>query len=178
MTKAKVFTWEIAGAVIISLFGSLLHFVFDLFGEWPPVALIAAVNESVWEHLKIAFWPALLYAFFEWPFFRKHHNNFWTAKTIGIFSMPTIIALVFYGYTAVIGHHILWVDISLFVLAVLAGQLISAGLLLRKSFPSGIRILSVIMLILMIASFSLLTFFPPHYPLFYDSQTGGYGILR
>ena len=88
MNKEKILTWEIIGAVIISLLGSFLHFFFALLGEWPPVALIAAVNESVWEHLKLAFWPALIFALIEWPFFRGKTKNFWAAKSIGIFTMP------------------------------------------------------------------------------------------
>lgn len=178
MNKEKILTWEIIGAVIISLLGSFLHFFFALLGEWPPVALIAAVNESVWEHLKLAFWPALIFALIEWPFFRGKTKNFWAAKSIGIFTMSVIIMLVFYGYTALIGHNILWLDISLFLFAVFTGQMISYRLLLRPTFASGIKILTVILLVLMIASFSLLTFFPPHSPLFRDYATGQYGILR
>jgi hypothetical protein len=178
MNKAKILTWEITGAVIISLFGSFLHFAFALFEEWPPVALIAAVNESVWEHLKLAFWPALIYALIEWPFFRRKIKDFWIAKIYGIFTIPIIITSFFYGYKTLIGQNILWVDISLFVFAVFAGQIFSYRLLIRQSFVAGIKILAMILLILMVTVFSLLTFFPPHFPLFCDPQTGQYGILR
>jgi len=178
MNKAKILTWEITGTVIISLLGSFLHFAFALFGEWPPVALIAAVNESVWEHLKLAFWPALIYALIEWPFFRRKIKDFWIAKIYGIFTMPIIITSFFYGYKTLMGHNILWVDISLFVFAVFAGQMFSYRLLLRQSFAAGIKTLAIILLVLMVTVFSLLTFFPPHCPLFCDPQTGLYGILR
>lgn len=178
MEKSRIFTWEIAAGLIIILSGSFLHFVFTLLGKWPPVALIAAVNESVWEHLKLAFWPALIFALIQWPFFRKHNKNFWAAKTIGIFAMPIIIVSVYYSYTALTGHHILWIDISSFVLAVFAGQTISYKLLLLPSIDAKIRNLAVILLILMIAAFSLFTFFPPPFPLFCDPQSGQFGILK
>ena len=178
MNKKKIFTWEILGFVIISLSGSFLHFVFELLGEWPPAALIAAVNESTWEHLKLAFWPALFYALIEWPFFRRQAKNFWTAKAIGLLAMPLVIVSVFYGYTALAGRNFLWADISLFVLAVLIGQLLSSWILLRPSFGSRRKTPAVILLVLMIAAFSLLTFFPPHHPLFRHPRTDQYGILR
>jgi len=178
MAKAKIFMWEVAGAVLISLAGSLFHFAFDLFNKWPPVALIAAVNESTWEHLKLAFWPALIYAFIEWPFLWRYAKNFWAAKAAGIFVMPLTIVSVFYGYTALAGHNVLWADISLFVLAVFVGQMLSCRILLRRPFPSGVKVVAVIWLALMIAAFSLLTFFPPHCPLFCDPRTGQYGILK
>jgi len=170
--KAKIFAWEITGAVLISLAGSLLHFVFDLFNRWPPIALIAAVNESVWEHLKLAFWPALIFALIERPFLRQQAKNFWPAKAAGILAMPLIIVSVFYGYTALAGHNVLWADISLFVLAVFVGQMLSYRILIHRPFAPGTKIAALILLALMIAAFSLLTFFPPHGPLFRDPRTG------
>jgi hypothetical protein len=178
MTKTNIFVWEMTGALFISALGSLLHFVFGFAGEWPPVALIAAVNESVWEHLKLAFWPAIIYALIQWPFFRRHVRAFWTAKAVGIFTMPVIIAFLFFGYTAFTGHNILWLDISLFVFAVFAGQMVSSLLMLRRSFSPELEILAKILLVIMITTFSLFTFFPPHYPLFCDPPTGHYGILK
>jgi hypothetical protein len=178
MNMKKILAWEIIGALTISLLGSLLHFVFTLSGEWPPLALIAAVNESLWEHLKLAFWPALIYALIEWPCLPGKSKFFWTAKSFGIFTMPVIIVSVFYGYKALIGHNILWVDISLFIFAVFSGQMVSFRLLLCSSLSSKIIILSLFLLVVMISAFSLLTFFPVHCPIFCDSATGQYGILR
>jgi hypothetical protein len=178
VNKKKILAWEMIGVLTISLLGSLLHFVFALSGEWSPLALIAAVNESVWEHLKLAFWPALIYALIEWPCLSGKSKHFWTAKSFGIFTMPVIIVSVFYGYKALIGHNILWVDIALFVFAVFFGQMVSFRLLLCPSFSSKIMILSLFLLVVMITAFSLMTFFPAHCPIFCDSATGQYGILR
>jgi hypothetical protein len=177
LSKAKILTWEIAGAVLISLAGSLFHFVFEFFNKWPPLALIAAVNESTWEHLKLAFWPALVYALIEWRFFGRQMKNFWVAKAAGVLAMPLVIISVFYGYTALAGHNFLWADISLFVLAVFAGQMLSYRILLGRPFPSGANIAASIVLALMLAAFLFLTFFPPHLSLFSDPRTGQYGIL-
>lgn len=178
MREDKIFSWEIAGSVIISLSGSLLHFAFDVLGTWPPVALFAAVNESVWEHLKLAFWPSLTYALIEWRVFRGEKKGFWTAKTMGIVSMPAIIVSGFYGYTTIAGRNMLWADISLFIAAVFIGQMISARLMRRHSFPPPIKILMMALMASMIVAFSLLTYFPPHTSLFREPRTGQYGILR
>jgi len=51
----SVLRWEIVGIVVISVLGSLLHFSFEWVGGWKPLGVISAVNESVWEHLNIAF---------------------------------------------------------------------------------------------------------------------------
>lgn len=45
--------------VVTILLGAGLHFLFDL---WPSIVteFFAPVNESIWEHGKIVFWPLLL----------------------------------------------------------------------------------------------------------------------
>ena len=57
--KAKLLIWEIACIFWIAFAGALLHFAFELSDYWKPMAFIAAVNESVWEHQKMFFWPFL-----------------------------------------------------------------------------------------------------------------------
>ncbi len=170
--------WELGGIVIIFLSGSVLHFLFAWLGRWPPAALISAVNESVWEHLKLAFWPGLIFGLIEFLFLRAKTKNFWVAKTYGLFTMPFFIVVVFYGYTALTGSHILWLDIALFGLAVIAGQMISFALMVRQPFHPKARIVARVILVLMIVVFSLFSYVPPRWPLFRDSSTGQYGILK
>lgn len=43
--------------------GAALHFLYDALPN-PLTALISPVNESVWEHLKLLFWPMLASGFF------------------------------------------------------------------------------------------------------------------
>ena len=168
--------WEIAGACVIIACGSLLHFVFEWLGNYYPVALIAAVNESVWEHLKLAFWPSLIWAGIEYPYLRKLVPNFLVAKITGIIVMPIFIVIVFYSYTSVVGSSILFVDISTFVIAVFAGQIVSYKILLIGSPVIWLKNLSLVALALSIFAFSLFTYFPPRLPLFEDSRNGSYGI--
>jgi hypothetical protein len=176
--KAAIFKWELGGVVFIFLSGSALHFVFEWLGGWPPAALITAVNESVWEHLKLAFWPGLIYGLIEFPFLRAKTRNFWVAKTCGLLTMPVIIVAVFYGYTALTGSHILWLDIALFGIAVVAGQMISFAVMVRGPFGPKTRIAVALVLVLMIIAFSLFSYLPPRCPLFRDKSAGQYGILK
>lgn len=177
-SKKIIFHWELAGIFLIFMCGSFLHFMFELSGRWPPVALIAAVNESVWEHLKLAFWPALIYAVVEFFSLKGLTKNFWTAKAYGILAMPLIIASIFYGYTALLGHHLLWIDIGLFALSVSLGQMISFLLMIQRPLRSRVKRIGATLLLIMILAFSLFSFFPPKVPLFQDSRSGQYGFLK
>jgi len=175
--KRSVLKWELVGIAVISIVGSVLHFVFEWSGGWEPVGVIAAVNESVWEHFKIAFWPALFYAIFEYPFLRRSTSNFMIAKAIGIYVMPVAIAVIFYSYTAIFGEEILIVDILIFFVAVALGQLASYRILTVRRWPRWTGRLGLVMVIALAVAFGMFTFYPPHLPLFRDAVSGGYGII-
>jgi hypothetical protein len=177
MTK-RILRWDLGGIAFIVILGSLLHFTFEWSGSAIPIAWIAAVNESVWEHLKLGFWPALVYAALEYSRFGKSVDNFNFAKTVGIYLIPITIVVLYYAYTAILGHGLLIVDISIFVVAVVVGQLVSYKLLTVSTLPERLNRYAPIALVVLGVLFVLFTFYPPQIPLFKDAVTGGYGIVE
>jgi hypothetical protein len=175
--KRSVLRWELVGIGAIFIVGAMFHFLFEWAGGWSPVGVIAAVNESVWEHFKIAFWPALFFAIIEYPFLKRYTHNFFIAKAIGIYVMPVAIAAIFYAYTAIFGEEILAVDISIFFVAVALGQLASYKILTMKQWPRWMGGVGVVMVILLAAAFGVFTFYPPELGIFRDAVSGGYGIV-
>lgn len=174
----KVQRWEIVGTVFIIGFGTTLHFWFEWTDYWRPMALIAAVNESTWEHFKMAFWPGLIYALIEYPFLKDETNNFIVAKFAGLLAMPIITMILFYGYTSLTGTHLLWADVIVFILSVIGGQWISL-IILTKTKPLGASVQKLALggLILMVLAFSLLSYYPRENFMFAHPGTGEYGIL-
>lgn len=172
----KVLKWETSGILFIILVGSLLHFVYALSGYWMPLAIIAAVNESVWEHLKLGIWPPLFFAVIEYKWIRKEINNFLIAKTLASYVIPLSIVLLFYGYTAVTGENFLFMDIAIFIIAVVLGQIASFTILTTKTLGKTWFILAVTGLFTLMILTPLFTFAPPRHPLFRDSLTGTYGL--
>jgi hypothetical protein len=177
MAMKRILLWELGGIAFIVILGSLLHFVFEWSGGALPVAWLAAVNESVWEHLKLGFWPALIYAALEYSRFGKSTNNFFFAKTLGIYLIPITIVVLYYVYTAILGYGLLIVDIAIFVVAVIVGQLVSYKLLTASPLPEKLNRFAPIALVILGILFVLFTFYPPHLYLFKDPVTGGYGIV-
>jgi len=174
--RKRVAAWEIAGVFWIFLAGSVLHFAYDWLGRAAPVSLVAAVNESVWEHLKLAYWPAVAWAIAERAALGRQFKNLWAAKAVGIYLMPVTIAALFYGYTGVLGRNVLWIDISIFFVAAAAGQLASYLLLTARDASRALNHLGLLALLLLGAAFMAFTFAPPHLPMFRDAVTGSYGI--
>jgi hypothetical protein len=175
--KKSILRWEIGGIVFIVVVGTVLHFAFEWSGYAIPIAPIAAVNESVWEHLKLGFWPALVYAALEYSRFGKSANNFHFAKTIGIYLIPITIVVLFYAYTAILGHDLFEADIAIFVVAIVVGQIVSYKLLMVSPLPKRLNRFAPIALAVLGILFVLFTFYPPQLPLFKDPVSGGYGIV-
>jgi hypothetical protein len=178
--RGKILIWEVLGFVFISLVGSLLHFAFELSNFWAPLAVIAAVNESTWEHLKLVFWPGLIFALIEYPFLKGAAQNFWPAKAISLFSMPLIIAVGWYVAIAILGENVFAINIVLFLLAVFVGQWASYRLMTAGPRAALNPRLAVWGILLMATAFGLFTFFPPKIFLFEHLDlvnTGEYGIL-
>lgn len=173
----KVLIWEIIGIVFITLLGSFMHFFFELTGSWPPVGAIAAVNESVWEHLKLGYWPLVFYALIEYKFIKEEINNFAFAKFVGSLSMFGFIVVFFYSYTAILGEDILIIDIISFIISTVIAQLVSYKILVTKRLKKVVSIVSLIGLVILGLLFILFTYFPPQFPLFQDPVSGGYGIV-
>ncbi|MDX1580193.1 MAG: DUF6512 family protein [Alphaproteobacteria bacterium] len=166
----------LCGVPVIFVAGALLHFALEWSGYWRPLAIFAAVNESVWEHLKIAVWPAFFWGLVEWSALRRNLSHFWAAKTAGLLVMPLVITGLFYSYTSLTGANYLAVDIGTFFLAIAAGQVVTWRLIRAPAPGRVLRLLAGIILGLLLAAFCSLTYLPPHHPLFLDSNTGEYGL--
>ncbi len=171
----KVLALEIIGTLFIIFLGTILHFTFDFSGKNPIVGVFSAVNESVWEHLKLPFWPSFLWLIIEIYPLRKSISNFFSAKTIGTIIMLVAIPTVFYTYTA-FTEEILLVDIATFIIAVIVGQIISYKLYKKGKPSKRTEIIAIIVLVLLVIIFITFTFYPPHISIFQDSNTGQYGI--
>jgi hypothetical protein len=174
--KGIVLKWELWGIVFVILLGALWHFIFQLTGECKIVGAIAPVNESVWEHFKLGFWPMCIFAAIEYYFIGKRANNFLPAKAVALFIIPVIIALIFYTYTAIVGHEILAIDITTFGVAVAIAQLISYRIMTLDEMPKLINYGSIVFIILLAVIFVIFTFNPPDLPVFFDSESGIYGL--
>ena len=166
------------GIVFITLLGSLFHFIFELSGFNPVVGAFSAVNESVWEHLKIGFWPLIIYTAIEYWQINDKTNNFFLAKTVAAYSILAVIPAIFYGYTSITSEPILAIDILSFIIAVIVAQFLSYKILTSKQQPKTTQLISLIALAALAILFIVFTFYPPHIPPFQDPASGEYGIIN
>lgn len=177
LQKRTILNYELIGMVFIILLGSLFHFIFELSGFNVVVGAFSAVNESIWEHLKLGFSPLIIYTVIEYWKIKNKTNNYFLAKAVAAYSIILVIPAIFYAYTSITYDAILAIDIGSFIVAVVVGQFLSYKLLTFKQQSRTVELLSVIALVVLAILFVVFTFYPPRLPLFQDSITGEYGIL-
>jgi hypothetical protein len=167
--KKRVFKLELVGVFFIIILGSLFHFTYEWSGRFWLLGIFSAVNESSWEHLKLAVFPATVWFLLERRWLKKEEiPNFVFAKVKGIFLMPALILVIFYSYTAILGKNYLPLDILSFVVAVFAGQMLSFWIMLWPPVKKIYQQIGIVFLALLLLSFALFTFWPPKIFLFKD----------
>ncbi len=115
--------------MFIVFFGSLLHFTFEWSYKNLLIGVFSAVNESTWEHLKLAVISAIIWMLIETKLLKEKPENFFFVKTTGIYLILFLIVVIFYSYKAILGNHSLFLDILTFIIAVIFGQLFSYKLM-------------------------------------------------
>ena len=177
-SRKMVRNWELLGVVVIFFAGAALHFVFEWSGYWKPIAWLVAINESTWEHFKLAFWPGIVWALIEYFVVGKGTRNYWIGKALGLLSMPIIITVIFYSYTALLGTNYLFIDILSFFLAISFGQFISYRLFFANKLSVAFQWLGALGIVGMMVAFVLFTYMPPRLFIFEHVSTHEYGILN
>lgn len=176
--KSSIPYWQAAGFIFTAVAGTLLHFLFDWTGGSVVAALFSAVNESIWEHMKLLFYPMLLFALIEYRVWGREYRQFWCIKLLGIVLGLLLIPVLFYTYSGILGVTADWFNITIFFIAAGASFWLETGLF-QKDYACKLRSGMAFALICLIAAmFTVLTFVPLQIPFFKDPVTGTYGFQR
>lgn len=162
---------EAIGGLFILVAGSLLHFSYSWSGESRLAGVFSAINESTWEHMKIAFWPGLVWAGGRVLAFRDSYYDYWSARGFSLLTTTLLIPALFYAYTFVLGQNYLILDIAVFLLAIAFGQIVFLNCLslFQRGLTTG-RSTGVALLSLQLIAYSFFTYWPPEYGLFQDPR--------
>lgn len=168
--------YDIAGVIFTAIVGTLLHFVYDWSNQNLLLSFFSPVNESTWEHLKLLFFPLLLYSIFEYVNIGKKYDDFWISRAIGIIGGLLFIVLFFYFYTSIVGRNYLFIDILTFLLGIIFTFIISNFIMRQIRFHSpNANLIGQIILLLLTVAFICFTISPPQIFLFRDPVSGVYG---
>ncbi len=176
--KKTVFFWQALGWVFTGIAGVLLHFVFSWTEQSVLVAPFAPVNESIWEHMKLLFFPMVLFAVVESRYIGKEYKNFWCAKLIGTGVGTITIPVMYYTINGIFGTPSTIANIAIFYMATTLGYALEYRLMKKGFVGCKSPKIAIGVLVLMALCFAVWTFMPPQTPLFLDPITNTYGYYQ
>ena len=157
--------WQWAGFALVTLGGTILHFLYDWSGKSPLIAPFSGVNESTWEHMKLLYWPLFLFSLIQRRFF-KDRTDFWCVKLAQILTGLILIPVLLYTYNGAIGKSPDWVNITIFYVAAGGAFFLEWWLFRRNFFGCSHPKLAFSLIVLTGVLFVVFTFSPPPLPLF------------
>lgn len=146
--------------VITTLAGVCLHFIYDLLPN-AVFALFSPVNESIWEHLKLIYWPYLAAMLLVTGKAGRGNRGNWLFSLL-IISVTMLV--VGYVYHISLGGNSVVFDVGLYVVLMALGFWLPG----RLSSKAGRSAPLFFLVVLLGAAIILFTFLPPDHILFAD----------
>lgn len=155
----------IIGIIFVIITGTISHFIYEWSGNNFILGLFFPVNESIWEHMKLFFFPMLLYSLYMNQKLKYDYPCVTSSLLFGILLGTFLIPILFYTYSGILGRNITFLDISTFIVSVLLAFLAVYKFTLSCKMASYESLLKSLILIVTICFF-LFTYYPPDIGLF------------
>lgn len=156
----------ILGTVFVLTAGTFAHFLYD-WTDNDIVGMFTPVNESIWEHMKLLFFPMLLYSLFLIFKFKGTYPCIASSLYFGILTGTLLIPVFFYTYTFLLGKDIFILDIAIFILCTIIAFQLSYRLTLSCRLQPYTLLLCSLVCALFIC-FIIFTYHPPNAGIFED----------
>lgn len=163
--RKKLFYYTLAGILFTSVIGTLSHFIYEWSGFNFYAGFFVPVSESTWEHMKMIFFPMLIYCSFENIMLKKYYPCLPCANAAAILTGTFSIPVIFYTYTGILGTNYLPLDILTFFAGVIIGFICGFRLTLKKIGKTHCKWLNAAILLLFIC-FIVFTLYPPDMGIF------------
>ena len=155
----------IIGTIFVIVLGTLSHFFYDWSNNSFVVGFFSPVNESTWEHMKLVFFPMLLFSFFANSRLKSIYPCITSSLLFGILIGTFLIPIFFYTYTGILGYNVFILDLITFILAVICAFFSVYRLTLSCRMQNHTTILFIAVCVVFVC-FVLFTVYPPSIALF------------
>lgn len=159
--------YTVIGIFFVLITGTFAHFLYNWTGNNHIVGLFTPINESIWEHMKLLFFPMLLYSLIMILKLYRKYSCITSALCFGILMGAFLIPFFYYAYTSILGKNVFILDIGTFILSIAIAFWLSYKLTLSCRLESYTSLLCILVCILFFC-FLLFTYHPPMAAVFKD----------
>lgn len=155
----------IIGTIFVIILGTLSHFFYDWSNNSFVVGFFSPVNESTWEHMKLVFFPMLLFSLFANSKLKSIYPCITSSLLFGILIGTFLIPIFFYTYTGILGYNVFILDLITFILAVICAFFSVYRLTTTCGVQNHKTVLFIEVCIVLVC-FVIFTVYPPSIALF------------
>ena len=169
---------KIIGIFVSFVLSIILHFIYGLLPN-TIFSVIAPVNESIWEHMKLIITSSIIFSIFEYFIYKKKDitfNNFLLSYAISSILGIILYLFIYIPLNDIFGHKI-YIAISLLFLIFIFIQVVSYYIMRYKNISYGNEI-GILIIIIIYFVFGYFTYHPPKINLFYDYLNKAFGIIK
>lgn len=172
MGKVKIKDLLINSIFSICVLGVLFHFAYDLLGKGKILGIIFPVNESIFEHLKLALYPYIFWFMLTYFIYKKKleidFKKWFILMVYAIIHSIFLILALYYIYTGALGLSSTLFDILIYFISISYTQIKLASIYENYPIKKSYFIVSILILIILLLLFTIFTFSPPNIPIFID----------
>lgn len=159
--------YTIIGIILVIIMGVVGHFLYEWTGNNFIIGFFFPINESTWEHMKLTFFPMLLYSFFMNNQLKQEYPFVTSATLFGILFSTLFIPVFFYTYSGILGYNTMVLDIATFIVSVLLAFYFIYKFTLSCKLEPYQSLLQLLVWIMALC-FLVFTYLPPDIGLFKD----------
>lgn len=163
--RQQLRNYTIIGTIFVLITGTLAHFLYSWSGDNYMIGLFTPINESIWEHMKLLFFPMLIYSLLIISKFKENYPCITSSLYFGILAGTLLIPTLYYTYTYILNKNIFILDISTFILSTIIAFWFSYRLTLSCRLKPYTLLLCGLVCILFIC-FVVFTYHPPDIKIF------------
>ena len=170
--------------IIIFLLSTLSHFAYNWSNYNEVVGMFTPTNESIFQHLKMIFFPIVLYYLLTYIFYGRKYNIVlykWLLSAITTFIVTsTIIVSNYYIFTYGFSISNAFIDISALLIGLFTSSLLCIHLYIRTK-NHNMKVCNPIVIIGLLLLVFTISFFdknPLKVDLFYDNENNTYNEVK
>lgn len=157
--------YMVIGAVFVSVLGTLFHFAYEWSGDNFIVGLFTPVNESTWEHMKLIFFPMLIFGTYASWRLKDDFPCISSSLTLATILGTLLIPVLFYTYSGILGTNTAILNMLVYYISVAIAFFV-AYKLTNSCEANKYKIMLYTLLVLSILAFIVFTIYPPDIAMF------------
>mgnify|MGYP004539769011 FL=1 len=168
----------IISMIFIFLIGFIIHNLY----EWCPnivTLILSPVNESVFEHMKMIYTSYIIWIIIKYFILKKYNikeNNFLLKELLTFLFNIALFLTIYWPIYSKFGENML-VTLTIYLISIIISQVLNYFIEFKKD-SNVLNIISLLVIFLIYAFTTYLTYNPPICKFFLDPTNNSYGLNK